>query len=427
MGTMQMKKYNLTDDELQQVANLAKQEQGSVEGAKAEASLMCNLLETHYTKYGSDLITFLKKSGWFSKASYWMEHGSAGSAYVEAVRDVVNNGNRTLPINIDEHDCFSDIISVVNNGVDVTDRKRDRSVYIKDVTQIRNRYGSKYTFYCFPTMTSDPFGYIYELKKEEKKMVTRLSIIAQARSWLGKNEQDGSHKEIINIYNAHRPLPRGYKVKYTDHWCATFVSAVAIKCGASDDLIPIECGCQEMIEKAKNLGIWVEDDSYVPMIGDIIMYDWQDSGSGDNTGYADHVGLVEAVTDNVIGVIEGNKNDSVSRRSIPVNGKYIRGFIVPKYAEIPAVGSLPANDQKKFTISGSGTPSEKTVFRAKTTTVLNVRKWAGTEHETCSFSPLPVNAEVEVCDSILSTTGRTWYFIRYKGKFGFVSSLYVTA
>ena len=55
MGTMQMfKKYSLTDDELQQVANLAKQEQGSVEGAKAEASLMCNLLETHYTKYGSD-------------------------------------------------------------------------------------------------------------------------------------------------------------------------------------------------------------------------------------------------------------------------------------------------------------------------------------------------------------------------------------
>jgi hypothetical protein len=34
---------------------------------------------------------------------------------------------------------------------------------------------------------------------------------------------------------------------------------------------------------------------------------------------------------------------------------------------------------------------------------------------------------VEVCDSILATTGRTWYFIRYKGKFGFVSSLYVTA
>ena len=425
MGTMQMKKYNLSDQQLQQVANLCKQEQGSVDGARAEASLMCNLLETHYTKYGSDLITFLKKSGWFSKASYWMENGSAGSAYVEAVRDVINNGNRVFPINIDEHDCFGDIISVVNNGVDETDRKHDRSIYIKDVTQIRNRYGSKYTFYCFPTLTSDPFGYTYKLK-EEKKMVTRLTIIAQARSWLGRKESDGSHKEIINVYNAHKPLPRGYKVQYTDAWCATFVSAVAIKCGA-EDLIPIECGCQEMIEKAKNLGIWVEDDSYVPMVGDIIMYDWQDSGSGDNVGYADHVGFVDGVNDNVIEAIEGNKNDSVSRRSIPVNGKMIRGFIVPRYAEIPAVGSLPADSKHKFTISGTLTPSEDTVFRAKTTTVLNVRKWAGTEHETCSFSPLPVNAEVEVCDSIQSETGRTWYFVKYKGKFGFLSSLYVTA
>ena len=91
-----MKKYNLTDDELQQVANLCKQEQGSVEGARAEASLMCNLLETHYTKYGSDLITFLKKSGWFFKASYWMKWGSAGSKYLEAVRDVINNVDDTL-------------------------------------------------------------------------------------------------------------------------------------------------------------------------------------------------------------------------------------------------------------------------------------------------------------------------------------------
>lgn len=417
-----MKTYNLTDEELQQVANLCKQEQGSVTGAKAEASLMCNLLELHYTKYGSDLIAFIKGSKWFSKAEYWMKNGTAGSAYVEAVRDVVCNGNRTLPENIDEHDCFGDIISVVNYGQDVTDQKRDRSIYIKDVTQIRNRYGSSYTFYCFPTMTSDPFGYT----ERKKEMVTRLTVITQARQWLGYNEYDGSHKEIINIYNAHRPLPRGYKVQYTDHWCATFVSAVAIKAGATD-LIPVECGCQEMIELAKKMGIWIEDDSYVPTTGDIILYDWQDSGSGDNVGYADHVGFVDSVNNNVIKALEGNKNNSVEYRSIPINGKYIRGFIAPKYAEIPAVESLPAESKTKFTVTGTGTPSEETIFRAKTTTVLNIRKWAGVENEQCSFSPLPVNAEVEVCDSIQAKTGKTWYFVRYKGKLGFVSSAYVTA
>lgn len=330
-----MKTYKLTDSELQQIANLCKQEQGSVIGARAEASLMLNLLETQYTKYGEDVITFLIKSKWFARAEYYMKNGSAGAEYVEAVRDVMCNGNRLFPIGINEHDCFSDIVSVINNGVDVTDRKKDRSVYIKNVTRIKNRWGSVYTFWCFPTQTSDPFGYTDDHKKymgEVDTMVTRLTVISQARTWLGKNEKDGTHKEIIDVYNAHAPLARGYKVKYTDAWCATFVSAVAIKCGAAD-LIPLECGCQEMIEKAKMMGIWVEDDAYIPDVADIVMYDWDDSGSGDCVGYADHVGFIEKAA-GLITVIEGNKNDSVARRTIEINGKGIRGYIVPKYAEI---------------------------------------------------------------------------------------------
>ena len=60
-------------------------------------------------------------------------------------------------------------------------------------------------------------------------MATVNDILNQARAWLGKNEADGSHMDIINVYNAHTPLARGYKVKSTDSWCAVYVSAVAIK------------------------------------------------------------------------------------------------------------------------------------------------------------------------------------------------------
>ena len=62
-----------------------------------------------------------------------------------------------------------------------------------------------------------------------KKLASK--VVAQARAWIGLNEADGSHKEIIDLYNSHKPLARGYKVKYTDAWCATTVSAMAIKCG----------------------------------------------------------------------------------------------------------------------------------------------------------------------------------------------------
>ena len=83
-----------------------------------------------------------------------------------------------------------------------------------------------------------------------------------------------------------------------------------------------------MIELAIKAGMWVENDGYIPRIGDCVLYDWQDSGIGDCKGGADHIGIVENVTNSgIIKVIEGNYNDAVGRRTISVNGKYIRGFI----------------------------------------------------------------------------------------------------
>lgn len=159
---------------------------------------------------------------------------------------------------------------------------------------------------------------------------TANTILGIARGWLGCKESDGSHKKIIDVYNSHKPLARGYKVKYTDSWCATFVSACAIKAGYTS-IIPLECSCNKMIEKFQKMGRWTEDDAHVPHLGDVIFYDWQDNGKGDCKGTSEHVGYVEKVENGKITVIEGNKNDSVSRRVLNVNGRYIRGFGCPAY------------------------------------------------------------------------------------------------
>lgn len=161
-------------------------------------------------------------------------------------------------------------------------------------------------------------------------MAKASELIIVAQSWLGKSSVDGSHKVIIDIYNSHYPLARNYKVKYSDHYCAATITALAIKCDALD-IIPKECSCQYMIELFKKIGCWVENDAHVPNMGDIIFYDWDDNGKGDNTGWSDHVGIVEKVVDNAITVIEGNYNKAVKRRILQVNGKYIRGYGVPKY------------------------------------------------------------------------------------------------
>ena len=161
------------------------------------------------------------------------------------------------------------------------------------------------------------------------------NLVAQAQAWLGKNEKDGSHREIIDIYNAHKPLARGYKVTYKDAWCATFVSALAIKLGYTD-IIPTECSCTKMIQLLKNIGSFVEDESVTPKSGWILFYDWDDNGKGDDTGNPEHVGIVEKVVGDTIHVIEGNYDNAVKRRLVGVNGRYVRGYGVPKYdAEQP--------------------------------------------------------------------------------------------
>ncbi len=155
----------------------------------------------------------------------------------------------------------------------------------------------------------------------------RNSVVKTARQYLGCS----TNKNIVGIYNGHTPLARGYKVRYTDAWCATFVSTISILCGLTD-IMPTECGCPKMISLYKALGRWVESDDYTPAPGDIVMYDWQDTGKGDSTGNPDHVGIVEKVNNGSITVIEGNYSNTVKRRTLAINGKYIRGYCLPDYA-----------------------------------------------------------------------------------------------
>ena len=159
----------------------------------------------------------------------------------------------------------------------------------------------------------------------------RQKVVDTASAWLGTQEGTARHAEMLNIYNAQRPLPRGTRMLSSWPWCAAFVSTVSLQCGLRD-IMPTECGCPSMIRLYQDIGRWVEDDGYTPSPGDVIFYDWQDSGIGDNVGQSDHVGIVVGCTDGTMTIIEGNCDNAVKLRQIAVNARFIRGYGVPDFA-----------------------------------------------------------------------------------------------
>lgn len=162
----------------------------------------------------------------------------------------------------------------------------------------------------------------------------RRKVADIINAWDGATRGSAKHLEILNIYNNYKPLARGYRVQVGDAHCATTTSAAYIKAGIAE-YTGTECGVGKYVEIAKKKGIWTENDAYTPKVGDACVYDWQDRANyatTDNTGAPDHIGIVTKVGGGTFVVTEGNMNGGkVGKRTMKVNGRYIRGFITPDF------------------------------------------------------------------------------------------------
>ena len=172
------------------------------------------------------------------------------------------------------------------------------------------------------------------------ELALRQTVVNVMLDWYKKGikESDGSHKTIIDLYNKYGDQT-GYHMTYSDPWCATAASAAFLVAEHNtgiqfSTIIPKECSCERMIQKFAKLGEWQENDAYIPTIGDYIFYDWDDNGIGDDRGISDHVGIVTGVSVGKISVVEGNYNNGFGKRTISINGRYIRGFGTPNYAKL---------------------------------------------------------------------------------------------
>lgn len=178
----------------------------------------------------------------------------------------------------------------------------------------------------------------------------RQKPVNYLKQYVGIAEGSKEHRDILAVFN-NSGLCGRYKMTVKDPWCATGSSSSMIATGLTDIFPCVECSCGNMIALAKKAGIWVENDAYRPNVGDHILYDWDDSGAGDCTGWPDHIGVVVSVSANTIRVIECNINNSVGYRSLAVNGRFIRGYITPNYAKkaTSSGGSVTPTPDKSIT------------------------------------------------------------------------------
>lgn len=140
------------------------------------------------------------------------------------------------------------------------------------------------------------------------------NIISVAKDKIGIKEGSAEHKALVKEYNAVKPLPRGYKAKYTDPWCALFASVCMQETGINKYR---EVSVQLMYNLFKFDGRITK----TPQAGDLVFYQW-------DSGMLDHVGIVQDVDGAYIDVIEGNYHDSVGVRRIAKNDRRIFAYAI---------------------------------------------------------------------------------------------------
>lgn len=171
-GGCDFTKYNYSDEDLKRLAAIAASENGdNIESLKNEMSLMANLYESSRGSKYSSVLDYVLNGGWFGSGKKGISGDNASSEQFAAAKDVFNNGNRTLPKEVDEHDCIDcgrygyDITKIEIDGKTITsqDGLKDADNYVKNKTILHNKYGATYTFYTWANpdnpVRSDPMGY----------------------------------------------------------------------------------------------------------------------------------------------------------------------------------------------------------------------------------------------------------------------------
>lgn len=218
---------------------------------------------------------------------------------------------------------------------------------------------------------------------EKRKAVANIML-----GWVGGRQGGATHREILETYNEYAAKHGMARAHESYAWCAETASAAYIKAGLAD-LVPIGLSCGDIRQRAKNRGIYKENDGFVPSVADEVIFGWR-RPSGDNQDH-DHVGIVVSVSKDkkYFWTVEGNAGSPSQVRKIKraVGSLEISGFVHPNFtsdkkevskpaAQKPAAGTIKiAKDAESYTVQKGDTLSE--IAKAAGTTVEKLQEING--------------------------------------------------
>lgn len=211
-------KYNFTDGQLRGISAMAIQENGLSPPVSVltEASQMANLFESsQMNKYNQNVnkeqgfIDMLQHSNWYATTTKvkYSETANISQDIYDGIKSILNNGKRTLPTGVVEHDSLKDITSITNDGVAVD--KNNRANYISKKTIIKNRFGSTYVFYRWSDPSApdnrkgDPFGYFQDKGPGEFEGESDLPV--SGSSSIGSSDRTASNTSVSSTGPATDP------------------------------------------------------------------------------------------------------------------------------------------------------------------------------------------------------------------------------
>lgn len=159
---------------------------------------------------------------------------------------------------------------------------------------------------------------------------TKEEFVNEAKKYIGFNQYNKTHEQIVDAYNKFIPLPRDYRLQYYEYWGSAFISFISNKCKALD-MIPIECSIGQQIIAFSNLSTYYSNYDLKPQIGHIVFFTYYNINSGDCSLYPDHVGIVSQLNKHTFTVITVH-DGFVMELDLAYCATYISGFACPEYA-----------------------------------------------------------------------------------------------